>query len=375
MKTKTKGQSLVEFALILPILLLLILGIIEGARIIWAYITVQNAAREAARYAVTGQPYDDLGNPWTLRPERYVGCDPEFSDSGQLIYTPDLLGGGDCTAPNDRVDAIIGVALERGKGLGIDRPAISPGVYTATGYVDEGGTYGVRVLGQETLGGSRVDYASTEGLNVLVQVYYNVRLLDPLYAAIIPNGYVHLRGEVQMQNEGIDSALGAIPPEGIAPPEAPIGQPPPPPGQANPPVVISLDGSTVDAGSPLRVKLEYHPKNQSFDIYLYSGSLGYFSICSNVDSGTFGSKEVTCDVPATTTPGSYRLVSIAAGGDQDPANHVIHLFVEHFNDISVFRYIFALICRMSVLEITPEHVLNSVRRIKNGDAKSFFCFS
>ena len=56
MKTKSKGQALTEFALILPILLLLILGIIEGARIIWAFVTVQNAAREAARYAVTAGP-------------------------------------------------------------------------------------------------------------------------------------------------------------------------------------------------------------------------------------------------------------------------------------------------------------------------------
>ena len=65
MRTKTKGQALTEFALILPLLLLLILGIIEGARLIWAYITLQNAAREAARYAVSGQP---LSPPPTLLP-------------------------------------------------------------------------------------------------------------------------------------------------------------------------------------------------------------------------------------------------------------------------------------------------------------------
>ena len=45
-----KGQGMTEFALILPLLLLLILGIVEAARTIWAFINVQQAAREAARF-------------------------------------------------------------------------------------------------------------------------------------------------------------------------------------------------------------------------------------------------------------------------------------------------------------------------------------
>jgi len=44
-----------EFALTLPILLLLMFGVIEFARIFQAWITLQNSARTAARYAVTGQ--------------------------------------------------------------------------------------------------------------------------------------------------------------------------------------------------------------------------------------------------------------------------------------------------------------------------------
>ncbi len=50
-----RGQTLVEFALTLPILLMLMFGVIEFARIFQAWITLQNAARAAARYAVTGQ--------------------------------------------------------------------------------------------------------------------------------------------------------------------------------------------------------------------------------------------------------------------------------------------------------------------------------
>jgi Flp pilus assembly protein TadG len=46
------GQELVEFALILPLLLLLFLGIIEFGRAILTYNTIANAAREGARHGI-----------------------------------------------------------------------------------------------------------------------------------------------------------------------------------------------------------------------------------------------------------------------------------------------------------------------------------
>src|SRR5262245_21338601 len=48
------GQGLVEFALILPVLLLVLFGIIEFARILQAWLSVENGARFGVRYAVTG---------------------------------------------------------------------------------------------------------------------------------------------------------------------------------------------------------------------------------------------------------------------------------------------------------------------------------
>lgn len=67
------GQTLAEFAITLPILLLLLFGVIEFGRIFQAWVTLQNSARAAARYASTGV-YDtalykldltipDLSNP------------------------------------------------------------------------------------------------------------------------------------------------------------------------------------------------------------------------------------------------------------------------------------------------------------------------
>jgi Flp pilus assembly protein TadG len=50
-----RGQSLVEFAMVAPILVLLIFGLVDLGRLYQAYVTVQGAARDGARYGVTGR--------------------------------------------------------------------------------------------------------------------------------------------------------------------------------------------------------------------------------------------------------------------------------------------------------------------------------
>lgn len=51
---RRRGQTLAEFAISLPILLLLLFGILEFGRLFQSWVTIQNAARTAARYAITG---------------------------------------------------------------------------------------------------------------------------------------------------------------------------------------------------------------------------------------------------------------------------------------------------------------------------------
>ena len=60
-----RAQAIVEFALVLPILMMLLVGILEVGRMLYTYAAVNNASREAARYgsalgrdsAYTGDPY------------------------------------------------------------------------------------------------------------------------------------------------------------------------------------------------------------------------------------------------------------------------------------------------------------------------------
>ncbi len=112
LQKKQKGQGLVEFALILPVLLLLLLGIIEGSRVIWAYVTVQTAAREATRFAVVGRPFLDtnqLGSPTITGPicNRDQGSvEPDSFQSGVQPWF--------CTE-TQRAAAISQVAMNRGR--------------------------------------------------------------------------------------------------------------------------------------------------------------------------------------------------------------------------------------------------------------------
>lgn len=47
-----RGQALVEFALVLPVFLLLVFGLIDVARAVWQENTLAYAAREGTRYAI-----------------------------------------------------------------------------------------------------------------------------------------------------------------------------------------------------------------------------------------------------------------------------------------------------------------------------------
>lgn len=50
-----KGQSMAEFALLAPVLILIMLGIFDAGRAVFAYNTVSNAARQGVRLAIVNQ--------------------------------------------------------------------------------------------------------------------------------------------------------------------------------------------------------------------------------------------------------------------------------------------------------------------------------
>ena len=55
-----KGQAMVEFVLILPVFLLLLLGMVDLSRVISANFVIDNAARSAARIGVVSNSDADI---------------------------------------------------------------------------------------------------------------------------------------------------------------------------------------------------------------------------------------------------------------------------------------------------------------------------
>ena len=49
---RSRGQAIVEFALVAPLFFLLLFGILEAARFVFYYEVLNNATREGARYAI-----------------------------------------------------------------------------------------------------------------------------------------------------------------------------------------------------------------------------------------------------------------------------------------------------------------------------------
>jgi hypothetical protein len=81
--TKHSGQAIVEFALVMPLLLLILYGTIEISRLIFIYSSVTNAARQAARYG-SGAGEED-GVP------RYQDCEgiKDVANDSAFIVTFD----------------------------------------------------------------------------------------------------------------------------------------------------------------------------------------------------------------------------------------------------------------------------------------------
>jgi Flp pilus assembly protein TadG len=97
-RQRTRGQSLAEFGLVLPILLLVMMGILDFGRAVFAYNTLSNAARDGARVAIVDQTVT-AGVPAAAKEaaDQAVGLGVDPATDVDVVYKePD--GTTDCPA-------------------------------------------------------------------------------------------------------------------------------------------------------------------------------------------------------------------------------------------------------------------------------------
>jgi Flp pilus assembly protein TadG len=172
------GQTLVEFSLILPALILIVMGLFEFGRMLQVWLTIEYCAQAAARYASTGQQ-SVAGDPW---------------DSARLA-------------------AVKAVALNKAVTLNIQSSAgpSDPGYFRVYVYASD-----PPVLGSEYPGGPNA--------RVAVDVVFNHPLITPLVNLLAP--FITLNAHAETINErfrhpGYGTPAGRIPPT-IFPTPTPI---------------------------------------------------------------------------------------------------------------------------------------------------------
>jgi hypothetical protein len=249
-KNRNKGQSTVELALVLPVLLAVLLGLIDMAFLIQGYLTVSHAAHAAARFAITYQPnqgecIDHNGNgvavdePWPYCPSPGYGENPYESDDDYYAR---------------RVKLIKLKAVEEARGLRTSvicdgNPVESWNCIQI--HMHDPGMLGVQVWGLPAYdSAAEEDHPGLRGLPVRVRVIHNVPLV--VYAPLLPNGSVRVSSSVEMINEGVQVGYG-----NEAPPTIPSDQTLEPPG--TPPATVTPLPTPTPGPSPTPTEVPvYH---------------------------------------------------------------------------------------------------------------------
>jgi Flp pilus assembly protein TadG len=91
-RERERGQGLLEFAMVIALLLLLIFGIIDFARVFFGYATMANGVREGARYGIV-HPEDEAGMEAAARAMMVVIGAPV---DVQINYLNTNADGSDC---------------------------------------------------------------------------------------------------------------------------------------------------------------------------------------------------------------------------------------------------------------------------------------
>lgn len=108
-RSRSRGQTLAEFALVIPILIVMLMGIFDLGRAVFAYNAITNAAREGARLGIVNQFADKIK-------ERAVSMAPTADQDPNAVTVsiskPDSAPDDDDCAGSVAVGCVVYVRYE-----------------------------------------------------------------------------------------------------------------------------------------------------------------------------------------------------------------------------------------------------------------------
>lgn len=96
-KRNERGQSLLEFALLVPILLIILAGVLDVGRLYFAYVAVTDAAAEGAAYAAVCSPNCTDGDIRARAKAASGGLVQVVEDDQVVIERPTIASGAPVT--------------------------------------------------------------------------------------------------------------------------------------------------------------------------------------------------------------------------------------------------------------------------------------
>jgi TadE-like protein len=186
-----RAQTVVEFALVILALLSIVMGIIEFGRLLQTWMTVQNCAQTAARFATTGQCAVDPTSPGWQQDAARLQC---IKDAAR--------------------DAAASLSVIGGAGV------FDPGYFDISVHASDPPTPD-----------PDLQYPGGPNARVAVDVTYNHPLITPIVSRLLP--WITLRAHAEMINErfrhpGYGTPPGELPPT-IRPTSTPTPTPSPTP--------------------------------------------------------------------------------------------------------------------------------------------------
>jgi hypothetical protein len=211
-RAKSIGQSLVEFTVLLPVLLIMISGLVEFGIALNYYLDLIDAAREAARFAADADPIRDPNPPYG-----YLDPNPAFYTNIQTLAMQSLRAASDNRIDWPKMQVMYGASwcdYVNGdiviSAFGTLNQSPNPAIVDKRFPIAMGDSgvsmcnhYSSKITSAQIQ--AQLDPAAPTGGLVLVEVFYdyNQVLALPWITAFVPNP-IHLHAYTIMPNANVE---------------------------------------------------------------------------------------------------------------------------------------------------------------------------